>query len=184
MSGDLHGIAWLLGKLSSLVDAGGNVMWPLLAVGLLTWTLLLLRAMSLQDAKRALRRWVVAKDGSFASDDPELVFRLKSLELRRHAKVIDTLIAAAPLLGLLGTVSGMVATFEGLTSMSLYTEGGGVAAGISMALLTTQAGLMIAIPAFFVSRVLSRKVRKFEQKAEAVLLTRAGERLAPTGSGA
>jgi len=172
MGDEPHIAAWVLGRLSSLVDAGGSVMWPLLAVGLLTWTLLVLRALSLHDPLSALRRWTDVGQAPGERGALQLALRLKRLELHRHATVIDTLVASAPLLGLLGTVSGMIATFEGLTTMSLYSEGGGVAGGISVALLTTQAGLMIAIPAFFASRVLARKVSKFDQRVEAALLAR------------
>ena len=182
MGHEPHIAAWILGKLSSLVDAGGSVMWTLLAVGLLTWTLLVLRALSLHDARRALRRWTDEGQAPLERGALPLALRLKCLELHRHATVIDTLVASAPLLGLLGTVSGMIATFEGLTTMSLYSEGGGVAGGISLALLTTQAGLMIAIPAFFANRVLARKVLTFDQGVEAALLGR-GEGRHRAGAG-
>lgn len=179
MNADCHFGHGILTKLSCLVDGGGVVMWPLLAVGLLTWTLLALRTMALQDARRAIRHWNKVSRVAFENGSLQLAARRQRLELHRHAAVIDTLIASAPLLGLLGTVSGMIATFEGLTTMSLHSEGGGVASGISMALLTTQAGLMIAIPAFFANKVLGRKIRKFEQKAEALLVGFARTTLEP-----
>jgi len=62
-----------------------------------------------------------------------------------HLKTIAVMAAVAPLLGLLGTVSGMVHTFE---VINLYGFGNPVllADGISEALLTTQAGLLVAFP--------------------------------------
>ncbi|MEK9985703.1 MAG: MotA/TolQ/ExbB proton channel family protein, partial [Opitutae bacterium] len=53
--------------------------------------------------------------------------------------------SAAPLMGLLGTVMGMLATFDGLTS-NIGRTIELVASGISEALITTQTGLVIAIP--------------------------------------
>jgi len=170
MTGDGHFSTAIMTRLGALLEAGGVVMWPLLVVGLLAWTLIALRVMGLREVKRAHRRWIESKSRVNENKGIEFDPRLQKLELRRHAVVIDTLIAAAPLLGLLGTVSGMIATFEGLTSMTLFSENGGIAGGISVALTTTQAGLMIAIPAYFANKVLGRKVRKVEQKLDTVML--------------
>ncbi|MBN2344247.1 MAG: MotA/TolQ/ExbB proton channel family protein [Deltaproteobacteria bacterium] len=163
-------VANILDPLSALVAAGGSVMWPLLIVGVLVWTLLLLRVMTLWEVKAALRRNEVCSEMTAEYFSTELRLRLWKLALRRHGPIVDTLVAAAPLLGLLGTVSGMITTFEGLTSMTLFSESGGIAGGISEALTTTQAGLLVAIPAFFANRVVGRKVTKLEQQLDGVLL--------------
>jgi len=69
--------------------------------------------------------------------------------LDRQLRLGTTIVTAAPLLGLLGTVIGMLATFLGLS----VSYGGNsldlVAGGISEALITTQTGLVLAIPAMF-----------------------------------
>jgi biopolymer transport protein ExbB len=62
-------------------------------------------------------------------------------------KLSTVLISAAPLSGLLGTVIGMLKTFDGLSSSAGATTGL-IAGGIAEALITTQAGLVIAIPGF------------------------------------
>jgi biopolymer transport protein ExbB/TolQ len=157
-------------QLEALAQAGGIVMWPLLLVGLAAWTLLLLRAMTLFEVGRIHRqsdlRAAVGRDGG----SRELWLRLSQIDLRRHGPMVDTLVAAAPLLGLLGTVSGMITTFDGLTSMTLFSESGGIAGGIAEALTTTQAGLMVAIPAFFANRVIGRKAAKLSQQLDAAAL--------------
>ena len=63
----------------------------------------------------------------------------------------------APLLGLLGTVAGMIETFDSLGEMSLYSQSGGIAGGISQALFSTQMGLAVAIPGLIVNGVLGRR---------------------------
>ncbi|MFU8779491.1 MAG: MotA/TolQ/ExbB proton channel family protein [Kiritimatiellia bacterium] len=68
--------------------------------------------------------------------------------LRRDFLLITALTAAAPLLGLLGTVGGMITTFEAVAMVSGQT-GTRVAGGISQALITTQFGLVIAMPGVF-----------------------------------
>jgi biopolymer transport protein ExbB len=67
---------------------------------------------------------------------------------RRDLLVLGALTAVAPLLGLLGTVVGMSETFRGAGELSNATTGR-VAGGISTALVTTQFGLIIAIPGLF-----------------------------------
>lgn len=68
--------------------------------------------------------------------------------LRRDMVLLGALTAAAPLVGLLGTVVGMMATFEGVSEQGSAAVDS-VAGGISTALLTTQFGLVVAIPGVF-----------------------------------
>ena len=67
--------------------------------------------------------------------------------LKRDVVILGALTAAAPLLGLLGTVLGMIETFEAVGAVG--QAAGRVAAGISKALITTQLGLVVAIPGVF-----------------------------------
>lgn len=76
--------------------------------------------------------------------------------LNRRIRFLMALIAAAPLLGLLGTVDGMLATFRGLT-VDVGRKMDLVAGGISEALVTTQTGLMIAIPAYILLHLVLRR---------------------------
>jgi biopolymer transport protein ExbB len=68
--------------------------------------------------------------------------------------------AVSPLLGLLGTVSGMIETFK---LMTLFGAGdaSAVSGGISEALVTTELGLVVAIPALLMHALLSRKVKTY-----------------------
>lgn len=104
--------------------------------------------------------------------------------LHRHAVLVRTLVVIAPLLGLLGTVSGMIETFDSLASMTLHTGGnGGVAGGISEALVSTELGLLVAIPGLLIGRLLDRteRSRKDELMALADLAIEQGTAPAPTG---
>jgi biopolymer transport protein ExbB/TolQ len=75
---------------------------------------------------------------------------------KKHTKNIATLAAVAPLLGLLGTVMGMVHTFE---TIQHFGFGNPIllADGISEALLTTQAGLLVAFPLLLANTYIKRK---------------------------
>ena len=79
-------------------------------------------------------------------------------KLRFSRQFSKSIVVISPLLGLLGTVIGMIETFESLGSQSLYTQTGGIAAGISQALITTQMGLLVAIPGLFIGRFLDKKM--------------------------
>ncbi len=83
-------------------------------------------------------------------------------DIKRHRVLIGTLVAIAPLLGLLGTVTGMIETFDSLAEMVLFTQGGGIAAGISTALYTTQMGLAVAIPGYLAKGMLDRRQNQIE----------------------
>ena len=88
----------------------------------------------------------------------EVAIRRQTQHLYRHIHTIMVLAAAAPLLGLLGTVTGMVETFR---VIGLYGMGNAqaMASGIKAALITTQAGLLVAIPGLLIGQALSKKVK-------------------------
>ena len=79
----------------------------------------------------------------------------------RDLVVLAALTAVAPLLGLLGTVAGMIQTFDAVSMVGGNT-GTRVAAGISQALITTQFGLVVAVPGVFGLARLQRMVRHLE----------------------
>ena len=90
-------------------------------------------------------------------------------EMERYLSLLGTIAAGTPLIGLLGTVIGMIKVFEAITL-------GGVgdpvvlSAGISEALLTTAVGLSIAIPSLIFYRLLKRRVDELvvEMEQEAI----------------
>lgn len=86
----------------------------------------------------------------------EEVGRREAAELERYAPVLGTIAAISPLLGLLGTVGGMILTFQVIQDQGLGNVAS-LAGGISQALITTFAGLCVGIPALVANRyVLSR----------------------------
>ncbi|MBB6523600.1 MotA/TolQ/ExbB proton channel family protein [Pseudoteredinibacter isoporae] len=86
--------------------------------------------------------------------------------LEKWLGTIAVIAAVAPLLGLLGTVSGMIETFK---LMTIFGSGdaSAVSSGISEALVTTELGLVVAIPALLLHAFLQRWVRRQNSKAEA-----------------
>lgn len=105
--------------------------------------------------------------------------RLVVFELERHLNTLGTIAAVSPLLGLLGTVFGMIQMFG-----SLKVAGAGnpaeLAGGIGQALITTAAGLLVAIPALYFYRYLRGHVESLvitmEQEAIKLVEVLHGER--------
>lgn len=81
-------------------------------------------------------------------------------EFARRRVTIGAMIAAAPLLGLLGTVSGMARTFESLAENADQKAMENLAGGISEVLLSTESGLAVAIPALLLVYLAHRAAEK------------------------
>ena len=81
-------------------------------------------------------------------------------KVERFMNVVSVCASIAPLLGLLGTVSGMITTFK---MMTIFGTGDAstVSGGISIALITTELGLVVAIPSLIASALLSRKIKSY-----------------------
>ena len=82
----------------------------------------------------------------------------------RRVRFVTTLVATAPLLGLLGTVLGMLQTFYGLATSAGTESTGVIASGISEALVTTQMGLTIALPGLFFVMIIQRQRHRIEAR--------------------
>ena len=78
--------------------------------------------------------------------------------LRRHLRVLNGVATVTPLLGLLGTVVGMIQAFNDIASAGAMGKADQLAVGIAMALLTTAFGLAIAIPSLIMYMYLSGRV--------------------------
>lgn len=172
------------------LDTGGWVMTPLMLVSifmifLITRKLLEMRAFTKGDLPMEQCVAAIGKpDFSAAAWQMEIIngfFKkrtqiesldrniLESLRIReegfvnRYTGTIQILANIAPLLGLLGTVGGMIKTFA---VIALYGTGNAkaLASGISEALITTQTGLVVAIPGIFLAGFLRRKSDKLLER--------------------
>lgn len=131
---------------SAILDywrSGGPLLLPLAGICFGIWWYFLATRAKLRAALRAPGS--VTFSGLKAYDEFE---RSWLSPLSRDLVVLGALTGAAPLVGLLGTVTGMIATFQAVAASTGETAGD-VASGISQALITTQFGLVIAIPGVF-----------------------------------
>ena len=165
-----------------IIASGGWVMIMLAIVGLLLYSnaleliLYLFRGNLNPRAEKDWEKWVlnpseaegragdIIKYTQSGPQNPKAVQR-RFDEIRfnmltrvdRRLLFVNTLVATAPLAGLLGTVIGMLATFDGIATGGRGDTMGKVAGGIHEALLTTQTGLMIALPGVFFALIITRK---------------------------
>jgi len=84
--------------------------------------------------------------------------QLEVPKLERNLGILATLAYVAPLIGLLGTVAGLLQVFLVISQQSGYATAADIASGIYVSLLTTGAGLAVAIPAYVCFNFLSGKV--------------------------
>lgn len=148
-------MAHFLQALKSYFEAGGALMLPLaLLAFFLYYTAFNLLFYLSKISKEFSSRACILKSAGFSNPsakNPDLKSAFNALRARimpksaQTAALIAVLAAAAPLLGLLGTVSGLT-----LALSTLQADSSMVAEGISRALITTQCGLTIAIPAMII----------------------------------
>mgnify|MGYP005845194563 CR=1 FL=1 len=126
------------------------------------------QAMALASASAGPVAAVLAEGLRHRGEDRDMLEEAVSLRgaaelerLNRHLHVLELVGRLAPLLGLLGTVLGMVAAFRQVAGARGAVEPSLLAGGIWEALLTTVAGLSVAIPAMVLHHLFENKVRSF-----------------------
>jgi biopolymer transport protein ExbB len=138
---------------------GGPVMLAILALSVVLYSRCCRMLLSLWRARRDLGR-----AGGWDASRIALIQRMRDDardSFRQQRISLAAMVAAAPLLGLLGTVSGMVKTFEGLASKGNGESMGDLARGISQVLVATESGLAVAIPALVVIYGIHSGVRRY-----------------------
>jgi len=145
-------------EFQNVLHQGGFILWAILVLGVGLYTMLAATWLGLRKVKRDVSR----ENFSHGPEEDKrsvtrkfAIFELDRLAwVERRLPFIGVLAGAAPLAGLLGTVSGMLVTFAGLATSSQAQPIDRISVGISEALITTQAGLLIAIPAAFLLALL------------------------------
>ncbi len=164
-----------IGSIRDFMELGGNVMWAIMFVLFLMWTFILERLWYFYRVHPARKRailtaWDARTDtGSwYARRIREGLVSETALALKQHVGMIKALIAICPLLGLLGTVTGMIAVFDVMT----YSGGGNaraMAGGVSMATVPTMAGMVAALSGVYFGTWLEHKAQVETEKLEDLL---------------
>ena len=180
--------------LTTYYEMGGFVMLPLIVAAVMLWYSLIYRFITIKSSSKGPRGLIalaqnntikpnsvteratkIAVELSEITSSPS---QLKSLlnerfseirtEINQYKSLVRSLVAVAPLLGLLGTVDGMIETFASLGDMALFTNSGGIAGGISRALFTTQMGLAISIPGLLLGRIIEKRQKNINRELDQI----------------
>jgi len=183
------------GELLNYVNQGGYVMWPLVAATFVLWYALGYRYAVLKRGNRRSARVLVNKYKNGYDRGPSgiidtAVLRAVNMakrcsrhdlrklldddfsdlqkEVGKYQVLIKSIVMVAPLAGLLGTVTGMIETFDSLAGAELHSQSGGIAGGISEALLTTQMGLAVAVPGMIIGRILDKRQNQMQMELDQI----------------
>ncbi|WP_290617304.1 MULTISPECIES: MotA/TolQ/ExbB proton channel family protein [unclassified Arsukibacterium] len=159
-------------SVQDFIHTGGNVLYVVAVVLFIMWFLMLERywyvsAIFPKIKKDIITRWDARADTTswYAHKIRDTWISEATNDLDQRMLLIKTLVAMCPLVGLLGTVTGMIAVFD-----IMATQGTGnprtMAAGISMATIPTMAGMVAALSGLFFSSRLEVKVKR--EKADLV----------------
>jgi biopolymer transport protein ExbB len=147
------------------LETGGDVLLVIFAVTLVMWTLILERIWYSSrghpaEVKRALEKWHSRSERAswHARQVRRLLVSELSAKLGHSLPMIKTLVALCPLLGLLGTVTGMIEVFD---VMAIAGSGNprAMASGVSKATIPTMAGMIAALSGLYFSVRLERFAR-------------------------
>ena len=153
----------IAGELREFFEAGGPVLWGILLVTMIMWTLIIDRFWYFKNlmpalSETALNQWsnISNKGDWFSMRIRDQIISEVSGETRKFLLTIETMMQILPLLGLLGTVVGMIKVFD---VMTFFGTGNArlMASGVSQATIPTMAGLVAAISGVYIANLLKRK---------------------------
>ena len=163
-------------RIGDFMAAGGDVLKLIFAVTLAMWTLILERAwfFRLQYPKQARavkEAWDARTDQVSwrAHQIRDLMISESSIELNRSLNMIQTLVAICPLLGLLGTVTGMIEVFDGMVAAG-NSNPRAMASGVTKATIPTMSGLLAALSGLYFSVQLKRFAQSEKDKLSETLI--------------
>ena len=144
-------------------EAGGPVLWGILFVTIIMWTLIIERfwffyyvlPSSIKNTTDEWNKMNPAIDWYSKKKRDQMISEL-SINSKRFILTIETMMQILPLLGLLGTVVGMIKVFD---VMTFFGTGNArlMASGVSQATIPTMAGLVAAISGLYIANMLKRK---------------------------
>ena len=168
---------WLVDALRDVdkfMDTGGPVLWAIAILLFLMWALMFERVFYLKaavkaDVKNAIDTWEARAErkSKRAHQIREALISRVSAKVDQNIDLIKTLVALAPLFGLMGTVTGMIVVFD----VMAITGGGdakAMAGGVSKATIPTMSGMVAALSGVFgmtyIERLATREKHQLEDQ--------------------
>ena len=162
--------------IKEFLDRGGFVVWGILGVSFVMWTLIIERVWFIKwTFPRHVEKWheewsVRAEHKSWnAHRIREGMISVAKGELTEIIPTINTLIAICPLFGLLGTVTGMIEVFD-VMAVAGTSDARALASGVSLATIPTMTGLVVSLTGYYFGSRLAREAkRKTQEFADSLL---------------
>lgn len=159
----------MLEQISVFLSAGGKVLWLIFFVLLILWFFIIERFYYFHKIyphkkKERKKNWMDRRDKKswFALKIREEEISQMTKEMSQFHSYIKTLVVISPLLGLTGTVTGMISIFD-IISISGTGNSRLMASGISLAVLPTMAGLVTALSGLYFVNYFEKKCEKETQ---------------------
>ncbi|HUO82371.1 MAG TPA: MotA/TolQ/ExbB proton channel family protein [Gammaproteobacteria bacterium] len=160
----------------SYFEAGGDVLWAILFVTALMWTFIIERLWYFRTELPArisdiAQEWSGRQDTTswFARRIRDEMVSGVSVDAHRYLLFIKTLMAVLPLLGLLGTVTGMIQVFD-VMAMTGTGNARLMAGGVSAATIPTMSGLVAALSGLYLATYLEQKANSEVERTEDLLV--------------
>ena len=153
------------GSIRDFFEAGGTVLWGVFFITVLLWSYIVERILYFRfdmpgqmDAVRAA--WAKRTDHTswYARRIRERMISEFSVAANHNCDMVKTCIALAPLFGLLGTVTGMIAVFDVMANLGTGNARA-MASGVSQATLPTMAGMVVAISGIYFGTSLAKQAK-------------------------
>ncbi len=159
----LEGLWLPMQSVHEFIDAGGWVLWWIFGAGLMLWTLILERYWYFLRVYPRARSQTAGQWRARMERRSWVARRVRAMLIdRAHGQMgmtlplIQVLISMCPLLGLLGTVTGMIEVFD-IMALKGTADARAMAAGVSRATIPTMAGMVVGLSGlFFINRFRSR----------------------------
>lgn len=160
---------------ANLVATGGSILWGILVVSLLLWTLILERYWFFmriypRQLKALVDSWNQRQERAswFAHRIRDAMISQANSQLRMTLPVIQTLITICPLMGLLGTVTGMIGVFD-VMALKGTSDARAMASGVFQATVPTMAGMVVALSGLYFNSRFRQVVRVETERLADVL---------------
>ncbi|OFZ27914.1 MAG: biopolymer transporter ExbB [Bdellovibrionales bacterium RIFOXYB1_FULL_37_110] len=168
-------------RVINYIEQGGPIMYLLLLINMVGFAIMFYKFYMFYKEKNKISDRVKSLEESLAekkiaTKDPSIIIELSKKEIAEHMRKLESgvntikiIATISPLLGLLGTVVGILIAFQVIASTGLNSPEN-FAQGISMALITTVGGLIVAIPHYIGHSYLLGILDSLETKLEKELL--------------
>lgn len=162
-----------LADITTFLDMGGEVLLVIMISSVIFWTLIIekffyFRFIFRPESKKLRKFWKNKDDGDLWENIQLKQAQISKLTifLQMNIPTMKVIIALFPLMGLLGTVTGMVNVFDSMSSLGANAKA--MASGISMATIPTMAGMLLAVLGIFafsrVDFIIKKEIRKLKDK--------------------